>query len=80
MSRMSGIQIEQINEAWIIHNADRLWNWLGAEKARAELAAQREARAEERHRELLLAIEKSTDTLVKAIDGGFRMLADTLPR
>ncbi len=77
---MSGIEIRQIDERWITDNADRLWNWLGAEKARAELAAEREARAEERHGELIRAVETSTATIVKAIDGGFRLLADTLQR
>ncbi len=77
---MGGIDINQIDERWITDNADRLWDWLGAEKDRAALLERREARAEERHRELLRAIETSSTTIVKAIDGGFRLLADTLQR
>lgn len=75
-----GIHISQIDERWIIENADRLWSWLGAEKERAALAERREARAEERHQELLRAIGASTDTISKAIDGGLRAIADALRR
>lgn len=74
------MDLQHIDERWIIDHAVRFWQWLDAEEQRDQVAEQRERRAEERHRELLKAIGDSTGTIVKTLDSGFRLLADALRR
>ncbi|MGI5247738.1 hypothetical protein [Dactylosporangium sp. CA-139066] len=74
------LELRRIDERWILDHAQRLWDWLDDELENRKVAAEREKRAEERHKELLAAINTSTGTIVKTLDSGFRLLADALRR
>ncbi len=70
-----GLEIERIDETWVIQNTDRLWDWLGEQGERDKTLADRERRAEERHKQLLEAIATSTASINKTLLTGFNVLA-----
>jgi hypothetical protein len=74
------MDLQHIDERWIINHAVALWNFMEGQDERDRLAAEREKRAEQRHKELLTALATFTSTIVKTLDGGFRALADALRR